>query len=34
MSVGGDSVISNCQNLSSVETFGKKRETNSYITLM
>lgn len=35
MSVGGDSVISDRQNLSSVETFRKKKkETNSYITLM
>lgn len=26
MSVGGDSVISDCQNLSSVETFRKKKK--------
>lgn len=34
MSVGGDSVISARQNLSGVETFRKKKETNSSITLM
>lgn len=34
MSVGGDSVISDCHNLSNDDPFRTKKETNSYMTLM